>query len=499
MVYHELVVTLEFSDMKSSPLTSVSALAVAAFVSLAFGGTAVAHAVPTHHNITRAAVDYLRSQVEEFGCFNDSQLQIGTGDEDSGDRPVFHFYPALTFTNSSADSPTWGLSAAPFTATWGPFGARSVTNTHTYPAAKTNAKDPDTGEPSDLGWVDLGFVLHLLEDLTSPAHTRNDPHPPGDGDPVEAQTRVPVAPSGGLLTFSSPRAAFDSLRNWTRSNFFSKDTCFDPAQPGPVATTTEPANDTDYFHDTAGNRIAYKGLAWWLSGVTDAGRDRRQCTIDSVIAGEQWTRLGPQAVLYAASFIKYYYDDAGPLINALQNGGFEYGDLTGWTIAPSSPGYVAVSLDQTSEGSYAGRLGRWDQPYSNFGGFNGPSVPGVEPLGTDSMYQDFQLPPDGTARLTFDFNVETYDGAAYDWLDVFILDATTGATLAQPVTRVGGIIRGSTSNWGEYYTTGWRTITANLTPYIGRRIRVQFSVRQDGYGDQIAAYIDKVELKCEPN
>jgi hypothetical protein len=67
------------------------------------------------------------------------------------------------------------------------------------------------------------------------------------------------------------------------------------------------------------------------------------------------------------------------------------------------------------------------------------------------------------------------------------------------VTRVGGIIRGSTSNWGEYYTTGWRTITANLTPYIGRRIRVQFSVRQDGYGDQIAAYIDKVELKCEPN
>src|SRR5205823_3522949 len=36
-----------------------------------------------------------------------------------------------------------------------------------------------TKAPTVIGWQHLSYVIHLLEDLTSPAHTRNDPHPCG--------------------------------------------------------------------------------------------------------------------------------------------------------------------------------------------------------------------------------------------------------------------------------------------------------------------------------
>ena len=100
---------------------------------------------------------------------------------------------------------------------------RTLTNTHTWPVAVRRAKDAK-GEPASEGWDEIGWVLHLLEDLTSPAHTRNDPHPPNiDGNPVEAVTRTPTVPgtAEGLVTFASPETFFDELQQWTRSNFFS--------------------------------------------------------------------------------------------------------------------------------------------------------------------------------------------------------------------------------------------------------------------------------------
>lgn len=180
------------------------------------------------------------------------------------------------------------------------------------------------------------------------------------------------------------------------------------------------------------------------------------------------------------------------------NGGFETGDFTGW-IAGTSPGYVRAVTEDKTGGSYSGRLGRWDQPYMGGGRFRGPPVPGAEPFGTDTLYQDVKLPTD-TSSITFkfDYNIVTYDGAAYDWLDVKVFDADTGALLSQPVSQAGGIIAGSIFNWGLYYTSGWKSISVDLTPYAGRKVRLWFGVTQDGFGDQCAAYVDKVSVQCTP-
>lgn len=277
------------------------------------------------------------------------------------------------------------------------------------------------------------------------------------------------------------------------SKFFSKDTCFDPNLTGPTAATS----DRQYFYDAGGHRIAYKSLRYRLSGLSDATRDRTTTTIDDITADEQFTRLGQQAVLYVASFMRFYYQKASPLISAMTNGGFESGDLTGWT-KDTSFGYVSASLDAHTNGRYSVRIGRWDQPYSGFGGLNGPSVPNVEPGGQDYVYQDISLPPDATSlQLTFNYRVDTYDGAAYDWFDAQILDANTNQELVVPVSHAGGIINGSPFNWGLFYTTNWQSVSVDLTPYKGSKVRIKYAVEQDGYGDQITTYVDNVALACK--
>lgn len=470
-------------------------ISLSAVIMLCAASEIYPHAVPTHHNITRRAVEYLRTQAPEFSCFNDSQVQIGTANEDDYPRFMFHFFPALNAGpfSTTCNSLQWGFTlGATCTENGAPAFRQTLTNDHTWPVAVQHARDPITMAPSDLGWVDLGFVLHLLEDMTSPAHTRNDPHPPGDGDPVEAETRDPNAPSGGLVSFSSPQEFLASLQAWTQSNFFSKDTCFDTSLPGPVAASS----DSHYFYDAIGNRIAYKGLRYRLSGLTDATRDRTKTTIDDVIADQQFVGLGTQAVLYAASFMHYYYKQASPLISAIKNGSFESGDLTGW-IPDTTFGYDTVTSEDRIEGRYAARIGRWDQPYRSGGCFRCGPVPGAEPDGADFIYQDVDLPEDATSlTLTFDYNLVTYDGAAYDWFDMIISDADSGVELARPVSQVGGIIAGSIFNWGLFYTTGWRRVSVDLTPFKGRKVRLLFSVTQDGFGDQIATYIDNVTLGC---
>lgn len=465
---------------------------------LCLSSVAYPHSVPTHHNITHAGVDYLRDKDDQFSCFNDSQVQIGTGEEDNNPRYMFHFFPSLNAGpfSTTCSSLQWAFGSGSCKESGAPTSggiSNTLANDHNWQIAFDHAHEPGTTIPSDQGWTDFGYVLHLMEDLTSPAHVRNDPHPPYiDGDPVEAEDRVPGMPSGNLLSFSSPQDVFTSLQAWTRSNFFSKDTCFDPTMPGPTAASS----DSRYFYDGGGHRIAYKSLRYKLSGLSDATRNRQYTTIDDTIADEQFGRLGPQAVLYAASFMRFYYEKAKPLISPVRNGSFEAGDFGGWS-QDTQFRYNLTTSEDRQEGTYSARIGRWDQPYQQGGCFRCGSVPDAEPDGQDFIYQDIELPNDATRlELNFDYKVVTYDGADYDWFDMEVRDAQTGAVLMKPVDHVGGIINGSPSNWGLYYTTGWRFVSADLTAFKGRKVRLFFGVQQDGYGDQIATYVDKVAIDC---
>ena len=183
------------------------------------------------------------------------------------------------------------------------------------------------------------------------------------------------------------------------------------------------------------------------------------------------------------------------------NGGFETGNFSGWvtgfTLGGDFPqyacpgGYAAVISGNATEGTYAARLGRWDQFYT--GGLYGPPTPYAEPSGYDWMYQDVELPPNSHKTLTFSYNVQTFDTAEWDWFDVYIKDPDTSANLVTVVNRAGK--PGTT--YGEYWNGGWQNVSFDLSSWAGRKIRLWFGNRQDGWGDQNVVFVDNVSIKCE--
>ena len=243
-------------------------LFLSVILALTFAGSAQAHSVPTHKNITTATLGFLRAQAPEFSCSSsifDAQLLTGTEHEDDSfesilwplGRYFFHFFPNLNRdgNQTTCSSLEWGFGGLlqsgggpPCTASNTPSAviAPDRQNTHRWQDALRNARD-STGQPSAQGWLDIGYVLHLFQDLTSPAHTRNDPHPHlsvkdanlGDPDPVEVVNRNPALPTGGLISFADPATFFTELRDWTRSHFYSSDTVFDPSQPGPTSQSQD--------------------------------------------------------------------------------------------------------------------------------------------------------------------------------------------------------------------------------------------------------------------
>lgn len=486
-----------------------SHIAICAAAALGCSLSASAHEIPTHLNITRTAVDFLVAEDERFACSADNlkeNLLIGTAAEDDWPRFMFHFTPRLNagIYTATCSSVNWGFGGGSCSETGAPNGLSSgatLTNDHTWDIAFNHAKDAQ-GEPSEQGWIDVGYVLHLLEDLSSPPHTRNDPHPAFDPFERYNNGRTPAAPSGSLLSLGSAQNYFTAMQAFTRSNFYSADTVFEAGLPGPAAAS----QDNQYFYDGGGRRIAYKGPKYKLSCLVSC--DPTAATVDETIARAQFDEVGPVAAQYAASFLRFYYDQAGPALGVLRNGGFETGDLKSWTPgftpggAPTFPSqagpngpYVRAVTEDHLEGAFSARVGRWDQPYQGGGGLNGPAQPGAEPAGTDWVYQDATLPTNvQSIQFKFSYNIVTYDAGIWDWFDMLVQDPNTGGTLLTLQQRAAP---NPGPDYGLFYTTGWQTTSADLTSLAGSKVRLWFGNHQDGYGDQNAVYLDKITVACK--
>jgi len=187
--------------------------------------------------------------------------------------------------------------------------------------------------------------------------------------------------------------------------------------------------------------------------------------------------------------------------NLVSNGSFETGDFTGWMRitnagcqfpaygGPLGP-YSAVVSGNSTQGQFAGRLGRFDQVYA--GGSSGPPAPGAEPCGDDIIYQDIQLPDTNSITLSFSYNLQTFDAGIWDWFDANVKDPVTGATIASIVLQAGK----PGSQYGTYWNGGWQTATYDLSALKGRKIRLFLSNHQDGWGDQSATWLDQVVINC---
>ena len=158
-----------------------------------------------------------------------------------------------------------------------------------------------------------------------------------------------------------------------------------------------------------------------------------------------------------------YNFQTGVLSTALiPNGGFETGTLASWTVLGGNPPPVVNGVSPHT-GSFAAFLG---------------NVPGTEPNGNASMYQQITVPAGG-ATLSFWYKGFTQDGITFDWQDVYITDLSNN--ILATVMHVCN-------------TNAYTNVTYNLAAFAGQTVRVQFLVHQDGFGDVTNMYVDDVAL-----
>jgi len=341
--------------MKTSQRKVVAAV-LALGIASANVPTVIAHEVPIHKAITDLAIDYLIQQRPELAACGEpeirQQLKYGVDHEDDywldfvpvGDF-FFHFQNAtlqpLHDVVKPGEIPSLEVGASCSASDW-LFGANSCERTAflTVPLASGGGQEvkvplrdrsnefaysttlgelfsPYASSGKAKGVVGLGHVIHLLQDMTSPAHTRNDAHPHvPDGLSFLSKLRdssmyevhnlkrlitwkhgdgvgpdiipMPTAP----LLDPFPDSFMSALQAHTRSQAYSEKNLTQEIESrnGPV-----PANIVNgYALDATGGTIAR---------VNPNSAGRRTYMIDETVAAAQFTRLAPEAIRWTASLL----------------------------------------------------------------------------------------------------------------------------------------------------------------------------------------------------
>jgi hypothetical protein len=167
---------------------------------------------------------------------------------------------------------------------------------------------------------------------------------------------------------------------------------------------------------------------------------------------------------YAGDPTDTFYDDVvvdttAPPPPGIVNGGFETGDLTGWTAAASA----SISTSAHT-GNDAVLLGLFGKPTN----------------GDSSVTQSFTAPT-GVSTLSFWYHVVCKDVVKYDWATASLTDTTTGTTTT-PLAK-------TCSNNGT-----WKQVSVPVT--AGHGYTLKLVSHDDNYtGDETYTYYDDIALQ----
>lgn len=211
----------------------------------------------------------------------------------------------------------------------------------------------------------LGHALHLLQDMSVPAHVRNDSHAEKLNDiekyeyylaeltPKDYNNLI-LPPSLNNIVANNIVALFTDLSAHTRDNYFSDDTIFSNhyrGMPLPIAKISDVSREESnyYFYNTTNTnrKIAYKSVLYWVT--YKSGQDpqakllrdtnpeilRKYCKINDEVVEDSFKDLGSKAIGYSAKLIKLYYDQVGVQQIANSMGFVNNKSLSYVTVFPS--------------------------------------------------------------------------------------------------------------------------------------------------------------------
>jgi serine protease len=145
------------------------------------------------------------------------------------------------------------------------------------------------------------------------------------------------------------------------------------------------------------------------------------------------------------------------------NGGFEAGNLSGWTASGAAAG---VTTSGPHSGTYAALLGS------------------SSPTNGDSSIAQTFTAPSGGGTLTFWYNITCPDTVRYDWATATLRDNTTGVSTT-PLAKTC------------VSSSGWRQVNANLAS--GQSYTLTLTSHDDNYpGDPTFTKYDDVSIGAPP-
>jgi|GEM_PF-3390377 len=264
--------------------------------------------------------------------------------------------PLLMGHNPRQDAKTWATSASPYS--W----ARARQGLDYIDAL--DFADPDRGKEFGAVWRSLGEVLHLVADMTLPAHVRNDAHPGAwwpktlAGDPYEdyvtagvvsrcAAGPAPEAVRSMLKGVRDPGSLMHGLALFTNRFFFSKDTIV--GRDGATGEPVDPANGAAaypaprlefYKFDPAGGGIGFYNTPNGLFAAAQRMGDGSH-TVGSPTATGQALALIPAAVEAEVKLIDLFL----PRVRVI---------IDGFDAASRRLRFHSVRLEADETGAYRG-------------------------------------------------------------------------------------------------------------------------------------------------
>lgn len=296
----------------------------------------------THPALTNEIVDFynLTHSGHELTDEERAWLIEGSRLEDTAPRWINHFYDPIHkigWTGEREGSLPVGITRIiarfglsqnkPLSATEWVNNDIQQTDYSRYDGDQTwkKALDAYVSEDRRTAFIALGHVLHLLEDMAVPDHTRNDTHAPvagiDDGSPYESYatqfdkkgiTRLRIAKNLALakvgeMQKSTVEESLASLAEYSNKYFFSKDTINDPTFSLPKII--EVKNGFGYGIDENGKEFLLIGAD--VKSEKKKGTDIAYSLKDRKeywpIFNAYFLRLSKQVVLRGAGVIDLFY------------------------------------------------------------------------------------------------------------------------------------------------------------------------------------------------
>ena len=190
-------------------------------------------------------------------------------------------------------------------------------------------------------------------------------------------------------------------------------------------------------------------------------------------------------------------DDVQHLI---ENGDFETGDLTSWTISNGGSGTYRVT-DDTLVASTPTEGGVLPPPQGTYAAISDMDNPG-----THILYQDVDIP--GGAQAAFratiylknlhaDYIIAPTAGLAFDGGESnqqFRIDAMDPAAAVDDV-GAGVLLNIYQTQPGDSLVTGYRTVSADLSSLAGETVRIRFAQVQTQFFLHVG--IDQVDVTAQ--